>query len=234
MRATAWSTPIDHPARRAPDFARADRSRRAEGALPSAAVQSRRVSRRRQRARPAARPPAEGLRHRHRRRIRYQVKRLFRNCWIIGRRFRLAHVRFGTKTIEVATFRRQLTRAGAGRSTRPRAEAAQDAEATEPGRRDRDRMLHPRQHVRHAGRGRVPPRLHGQRAVLRHRDVLDHRLHRRARGSARRASIRSIGDPDERFQEDPVRMLRAVVLAARLDFTIDPPIDRRDRRARAA
>src|SRR5687768_14675672 len=39
----------------------------------------------------------------------YQVKRLFKNCWIIGRRFRLAHVRFGTKTIEVATFRRQVT-----------------------------------------------------------------------------------------------------------------------------
>src|SRR5687767_3640316 len=38
----------------------------------------------------------------------HQVKKLFRNCWIIGRRFRLAHVRFGTKTIEVATFRRQV------------------------------------------------------------------------------------------------------------------------------
>src|SRR5205809_58420 len=36
----------------------------------------------------------------------YQVKKLFRNCWIIGRRFRLAHVRFGLKTIEVATFRK--------------------------------------------------------------------------------------------------------------------------------
>src|SRR6186997_2573483 len=41
----------------------------------------------------------------------YQVKRLFKNCWIIGRRFRLAHIRFGTKTIEVATFRRQLSAA---------------------------------------------------------------------------------------------------------------------------
>ena len=40
----------------------------------------------------------------------YQVKRLFKNCWIIGRRFRLAHVRYGPKTIEVATFRRQLER----------------------------------------------------------------------------------------------------------------------------
>src|SRR5215208_3432155 len=38
----------------------------------------------------------------------YQVKRLFRNCWIIGRRFRLAHVKFGMKVIEVATFRRQV------------------------------------------------------------------------------------------------------------------------------
>src|SRR6187200_121922 len=38
----------------------------------------------------------------------YQIKKLFRNCWIIGRRFRLAHVKFGTKIIEVATFRRQL------------------------------------------------------------------------------------------------------------------------------
>src|SRR3954465_15222274 len=38
----------------------------------------------------------------------YQVKKPFRNCWIIGRRFRLAHVKFGLKVIEVATFRRQL------------------------------------------------------------------------------------------------------------------------------
>ena len=41
----------------------------------------------------------------------YEVKRLFRNCWIIGRRFRLAHVKFGQKTIEVATFRRLVTEA---------------------------------------------------------------------------------------------------------------------------
>ena len=39
----------------------------------------------------------------------YQVKKLFRNCWIIGRRFRLAHIRYGPKTFEVATFRRQLS-----------------------------------------------------------------------------------------------------------------------------
>src|SRR5207244_4015398 len=38
----------------------------------------------------------------------YQIKRLFRNCWIIGRRFRLAHIKFGPKTIEVATFRKNV------------------------------------------------------------------------------------------------------------------------------
>ena len=38
----------------------------------------------------------------------HEIKRAFRNCWIIGRRFRLAHVKFGTKTIEVATFRRNV------------------------------------------------------------------------------------------------------------------------------
>src|SRR5215204_577338 len=38
----------------------------------------------------------------------HQVKKLFRNCWIIGRRFRLAHVKYGPKTIEVATFRRHF------------------------------------------------------------------------------------------------------------------------------
>src|ERR671931_1415269 len=43
----------------------------------------------------------------------HQVKKLFRNCWIIGRRFRLAHVKFGTQTIEVATFRRQIDTADA-------------------------------------------------------------------------------------------------------------------------
>ena len=44
----------------------------------------------------------------------YQIKRLFRNCWIIGRRFRLAHIKFGLKTIEVATFRKNVADLPAG------------------------------------------------------------------------------------------------------------------------
>src|SRR6187401_3332444 len=46
----------------------------------------------------------------------HQVKKLFRNCWIIGRRFRLAHVKFGPKTIEVATFRRVVPAAATNES----------------------------------------------------------------------------------------------------------------------
>ena len=150
-----------------------------------------------------------------RRRIRYQVKKLFRNCWIIGRRFRLAHVKFGTKVIEVATFRRQVA---------PGEEVVADGvPAPDPTTPDGRALDSPRQHVRHARGGRVPPRLHDQRAVLRHRDLLDHRLRRRPRGSQRRASCDRSAIRKMRFQEDPVRMLRAVALAARLDFTIDPP-----------
>src|SRR3954465_5581839 len=72
----------------------------------------------------------------------YQVKRLFRNCWIIGRRFRLAHVRFGPKTIEVATFRRQVSAAELAAG-----EAAEEAATAHDGiplsdDEDRDRLVH--------------------------------------------------------------------------------------------
>src|SRR4026209_1981660 len=71
----------------------------------------------------------------------HEVKRMFRNCWIIGRRFRLAHVKFGTKTIEVATFRRLLREEERAAQEAAVAEAAQEVEATAPGQRDRDRHL---------------------------------------------------------------------------------------------
>src|SRR5574342_1041306 len=54
----------------------------------------------------------------------YQVKKLFRNCWIIGRRFRLAHVRCGTKTIEGATFRRPVSQEELAAAEEPQPETA--------------------------------------------------------------------------------------------------------------
>lgn len=164
----------------------------------------------------------------------HQVKKLFRNCWIIGRRFRLAHVKFGNKTIEVATFRRQVDAS----PTTPEMEAAT------AGPED---IIPPGEAVlpeTHAGRGRrrtddliiqrdnsygTPEEDAFRRdftvnalfydigtfAIIDYVGGL-HDLDRRL--------IRCIGDPDVRFLEDPVRMLRAVVLAARLQFTIDEPV----------
>ena len=117
----------------------------------------------------------------------YQVKKLFRNCWIIGRRFRLAHVRFGLKTIEVATFRKNVP-AGTESESASAREPSPSFGATGQRRARRSRSAdQARQHLRHARRGCVPPRLHRQRAVLRHRQLLDHRLRRRPAGPEGRA-----------------------------------------------
>ena len=149
----------------------------------------------------------------------YQVKRLFRNCWIIGRRFRLAHVKFGLKVIEVATFRRTVP---AGTEEEPVAVPpvpAPPSEAVE----DPDLLMH------HDNTFGTPEEdafrrdftLNALFYDIETRSIIDY-----VGGleDIRAGLIRCIGVPEERFQEDPVRMLRAVALAARLDFTIDPPI----------
>src|SRR5712691_1130038 len=153
----------------------------------------------------------------------YQVKRLFRNCWIIGRRFRLAHVKFGTKIIEVATFRKQIP---AGTEEEPVAQvppAPLPPAAAEEDLSDLDRLIH------HDNTFGTPEEdafrrdftLNGLFYDIDTRSIIDYvggldDIHARV--------IRSIGDPEERFQEDPVRMLRAVAFASRLDLTIDPPV----------
>ena len=123
----------------------------------------------------------------------YQVKKLFRNCWIIGRRFRLAHVRFGTEDDRG----RDLPASGdAGGARRRRKSLSRTIPATRcRGRRGTRPPAPSRQHVRHAGRGRVPPRLHHQRAVLRHRDfsIIDYTG---GLDDLRAGLVRCIGDPD--------------------------------------
>ena len=134
----------------------------------------------------------------------YQVKRLFRNCWIIGRRFRLAHVKFGAEDDRGGHVPPPgLGRGACGRGGAARGHPARHGDAT--ARRSPGPS---RQHVRHARRGRVPPRLHGQRALLRHRHVLDHRLHRRPRGPA------GAGDPvDRRTRSSASRKIRSACCA---------------------
>jgi poly(A) polymerase len=149
----------------------------------------------------------------------YQVKRLFRNCWIIGRRFRLAHVKFGPKVIEVATFRRQIP---AGTEEEPVAVPPVPtpvATAVD----DPDLLIH------HDNTFGTPEEDAFRRDFTLNAlfyDIETHAIIDYVGGldDIRAGIIRCIGVPEERFQEDPVRMLRAVALAARLDFTIDEPI----------
>src|SRR5262245_36872516 len=166
----------------------------------------------------------------------HQVKKLFRNCWIIGRRFRLAHVKFGPKTIEVATFRRQVV-PDVMHAVTPEIEAAAvtSRDVVQP-----DESLPPEPEV-------TSDRVERSRMIQRdntygtpeedafRRDFTVNALFYDIGTFAiidyvggledlEQKLIRCIGDPEVRFVEDPVRMLRAVVLAARLQFTIDEPI----------
>jgi poly(A) polymerase len=152
----------------------------------------------------------------------HQVKRLFRNCWIIGRRFRLAHIRYGQKTIEVATFRRLVSAAElAALDSQP---PAPDLVETDSTAKSRDLLLH-RDNTFGTPEEDAFRRDFTVNALF--YDIGSFSIIDYTGGleDLKTRVIRCIGDPTERFQEDPVRMLRAVAMAARLDFTIDPPID---------
>jgi poly(A) polymerase len=151
----------------------------------------------------------------------YQVKRLFRNCWIIGRRFRLAHVRFGPKTIEVATFRRKLSPeelATSGPDPLPHAIPIDGHEGSGVRLLHRDNTFGTPEEDAFRRDFTVNALFYdiGTRSIIDYTGGLE---------DLKVGLIRAIGDPAERFQEDPVRMLRAVAMAARLDFAMDPPID---------
>lgn len=167
-----------------------------------------------------------------------QVKKLFRNCWIIGRRFRLAHVKFGTQTIEVATFRRTVQDADAGAEhtaepgppvdtgSAPDEERTYAEEATPDYQREprvNDRLIH-RDNTYGTPEEDAFRRDFTVNALF--YDIGTFSIIDYVGGleDLERRLIRSIGDPEIRFLEDPVRMLRAVVLSARLEFMMDEPV----------
>ncbi|MBS2017863.1 MAG: polynucleotide adenylyltransferase PcnB [Deltaproteobacteria bacterium] len=132
------------------------------------------------------------------------VRSLFRNCRIIGRRFRLAHVLFGGgKVVEVATFRRN---------------------PTEPLADEDDDLLIRSDNVfgeAHEDALRRDFTINALFYDLDRRQVLDWC---EGMPDILARTIRTIGDPGVRFREDPVRILRAVKFAARLDLGIAPPV----------
>lgn len=161
----------------------------------------------------------------------YQVKKLFRNCWIIGRRFRLAHVKFGTKVIEVATFRRQvqpgeeIVQDGVPAPEHHRTEGPPlDGSGDEGARAREDAQLIHRDNTFGTPEEDAFRRDFTINALF--YDIASFSIIDYVGGldDLRAGVIRCIGDPEVRFKEDPVRMLRALALAARLDFTIEDPI----------
>src|SRR5262245_680487 len=131
------------------------------------------------------------------------LRKLFRNCRLIGRRFRLAHILFANgKVIEVATFRRRSETAAQGASGGDVLQPSDNTCGT-PGedafRRDFT--------------------INGL-----FYDIADFSVVDFVGGleDLEAGLVRTIGDPDVRFQEDPVRMMRAVEFASRLGFAITP------------
>jgi len=129
-----------------------------------------------------------------------QVKPLFRRAIIIGRRFRLVHVIIGQETVEVSTFRTADTETTQkdehGRVLRDNVFGSQEEDALR-----RDFSINA---------------LYYDPAT---EDVVDYHG---GLADLRKRTMRIIGDPEVRFREDPVRMLRAVRLGAKLGLTLDP------------
>ena len=128
-----------------------------------------------------------------------QVKRLFRRAFIIGRRFQIVHVMFGQDLLEVTTFR------GPSNDHAPK---------DEHGRVLRDNTFG-EQHEDAARRDFSVNAMYYDPAT---QTVLDY--HGGIK-DVRKKTLRIIGVPEERYREDPVRMLRVVRFAAKLGFTID-------------
>ena len=135
-----------------------------------------------------------------------QIKRLFRNSRIIGRRFKLAHVYFhGGKIIEVATFRAQDAAPADGDVAPPTDDDLMIRDDNVFGSAEDDAIR------RDFTINALFYDVNGHQVIdhIGGLDDLDHRL------------IRAIGDPAIRFREDPIRILRAVKFAARLGFGIE-------------
>ena len=130
-----------------------------------------------------------------------EVKKAFRNCFLIGRRFRLAHVKFGDKVIETATFRQNSQTVG--------------------------------EIIEHAAEGPLEDNTFGTPETDAYRrdftvnglfyDIRDFSVIDWVGGmkDLEKKVIRAIGDPEVRFQEDPVRMMRAIKFSSRLGFRIE-------------
>lgn len=139
------------------------------------------------------------------------VRKTFRNCRLIGRRFHLAHVRFGQEIIEVATFRAAHTEMDEDHGV----DEVEHRSIDEHGRILRDNLY-----------GTIEEDVWRRdfTANALYYNIEDYSIWDYVGGveDARNRVLRLIGDPATRYREDPVRMLRAARFAAKLGFTLHP------------
>lgn len=137
-----------------------------------------------------------------------QMRKLFRNCRLVGRRFRLAHVMFGPEVIEVATFRGHHL-----------AEQEQEQEDRNGSQRGQNGML-----LRDNIFGSIEDDAQRRDLTINslYYSVADFTVRDYTGGlnDLQQGIIRLIGDPETRYREDPVRMLRVVRFAAKLNMSI--------------
>jgi len=137
-----------------------------------------------------------------------QVRKLFRNCRLVGRRFRLAHVMFGPEIIEVATFRGHHEQ-----NTEAEASDKNSSQQAQNGMLLRDNIF-----------GSIEEDAQRRDFTINslYYAVADFSLRDYTGGlnDLQQGIIRLIGDPETRYREDPVRMLRAVRFAAKLEMRI--------------
>lgn len=134
-----------------------------------------------------------------------EVKALFRNCRLIGRRFRLAHILFGREVIEVATFR--------GHHDDQNSQDQQKVKQSQAGMLLRDNVY---------GSLEEDAERRDFTVNALYYDIADFSLYDFCGGmqDLKDRKLTLIGEPDVRYREDPVRMLRAIRFAAKLDLTI--------------
>lgn len=154
----------------------------------------------------------------------HEVRALFRNCRVIGRRFRLAHVLFaGGKIIEVATFRRDPRDDDAPIDSVDEGDGVRLVPAKRAVDEDTDLL------IRHDNAFGEPHEdairrdftINGLFYDIEADEVIDYVGGVR---DVRAQLVRTIGDPAIRFREDPIRILRAIKFCARLDLGIDPDL----------
>jgi len=140
-----------------------------------------------------------------------QVRKLFRNCRLIGRRFRLAHIYFGREIIEVATFRGSADGGQHDSDTHALSSSGQIMRDNIYGTLEQDAKR------RDFTVNALYYNWHEDAVLDYHNGVPD----------IRQRHIKLIGAAEERYKEDPVRMLRAVRFAVKLDFTIEQETEAR-------